>query len=83
MAIEIKYFDGGKGVVWRASGTVTDEDLLSADKEMFSRNIVAEPYHYGLFDSTAVTDLNISAGTMRTDAHRCAQMRCKMLRKLD
>lgn len=68
MTIEIKYFDGGKGVLWRASGTLTGADLLSANKEMFSRDIVAEPYHYGLFDSTAVADLNISAETMRTNA---------------
>jgi hypothetical protein len=40
MAIEIEYFDGGKGVLWRASGTLTGEDLLSANKEMFSRDLV-------------------------------------------
>ena len=68
MAIEIKYFDGGKGVLWMASGTLTDEDLLSANKEMFSRDLVAEPYHYGLFDSTAVTEVKISADTMRENA---------------
>jgi hypothetical protein len=68
MAIEIKYFDGGKGVLWRASGTLTGEDLLAANKEMFSRDIVAEPYHYGLFDSTAVTEVKISAVRMRENA---------------
>jgi hypothetical protein len=68
MAIEIEYFDGGKGVLWRASGTLTGEDLLSANKEMFSRDLVAEPYHYGLFDSTAVTEVKISADTMRENA---------------
>jgi hypothetical protein len=68
MAIEIKYFDGGKGVLWRASGTLTGEDLLSANKEMFSRDFVAEPYHYGLFDSTDVTEVKISADTMRENA---------------
>jgi hypothetical protein len=68
MAIEIKYFDGGKGVLWRASGTLTDEDLLSANKETFSRDLVAEPYHYGLFDSTAVTEVKISANKMRENA---------------
>ena len=68
MAIEIKYFDGGKGVLWRASGTVTGEDLLSANKEMFSRDVVAEPYHYGLFDSTDVTEVKVSANTMHENA---------------
>ena len=68
MAIEIKHFDGGKGVLWRASGTLTGEDLLSANNEMFSRNLLAEPYHYGLFDSTAVTEVKISADTMRENA---------------
>jgi hypothetical protein len=68
MAIEIKYFDGRKGVLWRASGTLTGEDLLSANKEMFSRDLIAEPYHYGLFDSTDVTEVKISAVTMRENA---------------
>jgi len=68
MAIEIKYFDGGKGVLWKASGILTGEDLLSANKEMFSRDLVAEPYHYGLFDSTGVTEVKISADTMRKNA---------------
>jgi hypothetical protein len=68
MAIEIKYFDSGKGVLWMGAGTLTGEDLLLANKEMFSRDIVAEPYHYGLFDSAAVTEVEISADTMRQNA---------------
>ena len=68
MPIEMKYFDGGKGILWRASGTLTGEDLLSANKEMFSRDLVAEPYHYGLFDSTDVTEVKVSAETMNENA---------------
>jgi hypothetical protein len=68
MPIEIMYFDGGKGVLWKASGTLTGEDLMAANKEMFSRDLIAEPYHYGLFDSTAVTEVKISADTMRDNA---------------
>jgi hypothetical protein len=68
MAIEVQYFDGGKGVLWKACGTLTGEDLLSANEEMFSRDLAAQPYDYGLFDSTAVTDVKISADKMRENA---------------
>lgn len=68
MAIELEYLDGGKGVIWKASGTLTGEDLLSANKEMFSRDMVKQPYHYGLFDAAAVTEVTVSADKMRQNA---------------
>ena len=55
-------------MIWKASGTVTGEDLLSANKEMFSRDLVGEPYDYGLFDATGVTDVKVSADKMRENA---------------
>lgn len=68
MPIEIQYFDQGKGVLWKASGTLTGEDLLAANKEMFSRDVSAEPYHYGFFDSSDVADVKIVSEIMRQNA---------------
>jgi hypothetical protein len=68
MPIEIQYLDEGRGVLWKASGTLTGEDLLAANKEMFSRDISAEPYHYGLFDSTDIAHVKIAPEIMRQNA---------------
>src|SRR5579871_927001 len=68
MPIEIQYFDESKGVLWKASATLTGEDLLAANKEMFSRDVSAHPYHNGLFDSTDVADVKIAPELMRLNA---------------
>ena len=65
MPIAIRYIDGGKGVILTGEGVVTGTDLLAANKEIYSRDLVAEPYHYGLFDADGLTGITASTEEMR------------------
>lgn len=68
MPIQIQYFDHGKGVLWKGSGTLTGEDLLATNREMFSRDVAVQPYHYGFFDSTDIAEVKIAPELMRQNA---------------
>jgi len=63
--VEVKYLNGGKGVMFIASGFVTGEELITASKEIFSRDIAEEPYLYGLVDFNDVDGVNVSTAEVR------------------
>jgi hypothetical protein len=65
MPIVVKYIDAGRGVIYMGQGIVTGADLLGANKEIYSRDLAAEPYHYGLFDANGITGLTATIDEMR------------------
>lgn len=60
MPVDVKYLDGGKGVVAAMSGFVTGDELIAANREVFSRDLAAEPYLYSLVDCDEVGGVNVS-----------------------
>jgi hypothetical protein len=68
MPIEIKYLDAGSGALFRGSGTVTGDDILSANMEMFSTPEKTQRYRYGLVDWTDVTEHNVTTSDLQRAA---------------
>lgn len=65
MPVELKYLDGGKGAIAVMSGHVTGDELIAANREVFSRDLAAEPYLYSLVDCDNIEGLNVSTLQLR------------------
>ena len=65
MPVDVKYLDGGKGIIASLSGHVTGDDLIAANREVFSRDLAAEPYFYALVDFDDIQGLNVSTAQLR------------------
>ncbi|HUK61360.1 MAG TPA: hypothetical protein VLV50_19165 [Stellaceae bacterium] len=78
MPIRIEYSDAGRGVTLIGEGVVTADDLLNANKEIYSRDLAAEPYDYGLFDSSGITAMPVSTDGMEALANRVMAVSGKM-----
>lgn len=68
MPIETTYTDGGVGAVLVCEGIVTGKELTAALKEMFSRDLVAQPYLYNLFDCNELKRLDVATRDIRDAA---------------
>ena len=71
MTVEIKQVDGGKGAAWTLRGTYSGDDLLQALETTFSRDLVAEPYYYGLIHGIEITSIDVSTAALEQAAKRC------------
>jgi hypothetical protein len=68
MPFTVKYLDGGKGFTVLAQGRVDRADVVAMQREIFGRDLVAQPYLYGLFDTTAVTEFAVARDTVQEAA---------------
>ena len=59
MPVETEYLDNGLGTLFRGTGIVTGEDILSANQRIFSTPEKIRKYKYGLADWTGVTEYRV------------------------
>ena len=59
MPIEVKYLDGGKGTFFDGKGDITGEDIIGANKEIFSSEEKIRRYKYTLLDLTSMDDFDV------------------------
>lgn len=69
MPIEIKYCDGGKGVIVTASGVTTGDEFIAVDNEVFSRDLGAQPYRYIFVDMDHSRAMEVSTEQLRRIAN--------------
>jgi len=60
MPIEIRYLDDGIGVLFIGEGLVTGEDIISANRQIFSSEENMLKNKYGLLDLSKVTQYEVS-----------------------
>ena len=70
MPVDVKYLDGGKGVVVTASGVTTGDEFIAVNNEVFSRDLVAQPYRYILVDMDHSRAMEVSTEQLRQIANR-------------
>jgi hypothetical protein len=78
MPLQVQYLDQGRGVVFTATGMLTGEEFVRTNAEILSRDLVAEPYLYGLFDFDGVEAVSVSANDIREVASRNVAESVKM-----
>ena len=60
MPIQVKYLDNGRGVLYLGEGIVTGDDIINANKEVFSSKEKMAKNRYGLIDYSNISHLNVS-----------------------
>jgi hypothetical protein len=60
MPIEIKYIDGGLGVLFLGKGIVTGEDIINSNKQIFSSEEKMIKNKYGLTDYSNILNFEVS-----------------------
>ena len=70
MPVKIQYLDGGKGVSFTVTGTITAEEFVKANEEIYSRDLRAEPYLYCLVDFDSVQAIQAAAADVRRVANQ-------------
>jgi len=78
MPLQVQYLDQGRGVVFTATGMLTGEEFVRTNAEILSRDLVAEPYLYGLFDFDGVEAVYISTNDIHEAARRGVAASAKM-----
>jgi len=58
--IQVKYLDNGIGVMFIGTGIVAGDDIINANREVFSSEARMENYKYGFIDYSVVSDLSAS-----------------------
>jgi len=70
MPVEVRYLDGGKGAVFLLSGFVTGEEVIAANRQIYSRDFAAEPYLYTFVDCDDIEGMNVSTMQVREIAQQ-------------
>ena len=60
MPIEIKYLDDGIGILFIGKGTVTGEDIINANRQIFSSEEKMLKNKYGLIDYSDIVQFEVS-----------------------
>lgn len=60
MPIDVSYTDEGSGAVLVCEGVVTGHELIATLKDVFSRDLVAQPYLYKLFDCNGMKGIDVT-----------------------
>ena len=60
MPIKVKYLDNGLGVLFIGEGIVTGDDIINANRKIFSSVEKMKKYKYGLIDYSRITQFNVS-----------------------
>jgi hypothetical protein len=55
MTIDVGYFDNGAGAVYTASGMLTGDELITANKRVMSRAAAEGSLRYVFFDCNSIT----------------------------
>ena len=69
MPIQIKYIDSGIGVEFIGSGVVTGEDIIAANKEIYSNKNFSKQ-RYKIVDRTNCTEYKVSTVEIRIIAEQ-------------
>jgi len=65
MPIKLRYTSDGKGVVYEASGPFSGKELIDANSEVMSRDLVADPLLYIFVDGNGITGVNVLTSDLR------------------
>lgn len=68
MPVEVIYLDDGHGVIFRGTGVVTGQEILAANKELFSTPEKTAKYKYGLADWTGIEEYNVTSSDLEKAA---------------
>lgn len=65
MTIEVRYLDNRRGAIMVCSGRLKGSEFISASREIFARDSVAEPLLYILMDGDEASSVDVTADDIR------------------
>lgn len=66
MPINVSYLDNGLGIMFIGEGKLVGDDIIKANREIFSSAEKMKKYIYGLIDYSRITEFNVSTSEIET-----------------
>ena len=60
MPIKVRYLDNGIGVLFTGEGKIVGDDIIKANRKIFSDEDKMKKYKYGLIDYSRITQFKVS-----------------------